>query len=131
MIRYHQFLVARFWVPEYGSSEDPQQFKALYAYSPYHHVKQGTKYPAVMLLSGDSDTRVAPLHARKMTALLQTSNGGPNPIMLHYDTKSGHSEGRPVTKVISDTTDELSFLFWQLGADEDGNPNGSVRASKR
>src|SRR4029077_18899235 len=90
MVRYHQFLVARFWVPEYGSSEDPEQFKFIYAYSPYQHVKPGTKYPAVLFVSGDSDTRVDPLHARKMCALLQasTASGPDGPVLLHYDTKA-------------------------------------------
>jgi prolyl oligopeptidase len=121
MVRYHKFLVAKFWVPEYGSSEDPNQFKYIYAYSPYHHVKPGAKYPAVLLISGDSDTRVAPLHARKMAALLQAATGSDKPVLLHYDTKAGHSGGLPVSKQIDDLTDELSFLFWQLGVGaEDG-----------
>jgi len=115
MVRYHKFLVARYWVTEYGSSDDPDQFQYIYKYSPYHHVKQGTKYPAVLLISGDSDTRVAPLHARKMTALLQASTASDRPILLHYDTKAGHSGGLPVSKQIDDATDTLSFLFSQLG----------------
>jgi prolyl oligopeptidase len=115
MVRYHQFLLAKFWVPEYGSSEDPEQFKVLYAYSPYHNVTEGVKYPATLFITGDADTRVAPLHARKMTALLQAKTGGDAPILLLYDTKAGHSGGRPVSKVIEDETDEMSFLFWQLG----------------
>ena len=117
MVRYHQFLVARFWVPEYGSAENAEQFKYILAYSPYHHVKPGTNYPAVMFITGDSDTRVAPLHARKMCALLQSATGsGPEkPIILHYDTKAGHSRGQPISKQIDDLTDEFAFLFWQLG----------------
>jgi prolyl oligopeptidase len=115
MLRYQQFLVARFWVPEYGSSEDPEQFQVLRAYSPYHHVTQGVAYPAVLLVTGDSDTRVDPLHARKMTALLQASTGSGRPILLHYDTKLGHSAGKPVSKQIDDMSVELTFLFWQLG----------------
>jgi len=115
MVRYHKFLVAGLWVPEYGSSEDPDQFKYLYAYSPYHHVKQGEQYPAVLFITGDADTRVAPLHARKMTALMQAAQGWDKPILLRYEIKAGHSGGRPVDKVIDDTTDELRFLFWQLG----------------
>ena len=87
MVRYHQFLVARYWVPEYGSSEDPEQFKYIYAYSPYHHVKESATYPAVLMVSGDSDTRVAPLHARKMTAMLQSVQDNPNPVLLKYDTE--------------------------------------------
>ena len=115
MVRYHMFKVAKFWVPEYGSSEDPEQFKYLYAYSPYHHVKSGTKYPAVLFVSGDSDTRVDPLHARKMAALMQASTDSDRPILLHYDTKAGHAGGKPVSRQIEDTTDELAFLMWQLG----------------
>ncbi|MBI5710773.1 MAG: S9 family peptidase [Candidatus Eisenbacteria bacterium] len=115
MLRYHRFLVARFWVPEYGSSEDSAQFRWLHAYSPYQHVKKGVKYPAVLLVSGDSDTRVDPLHARKMTALLQASTGSDRPILLHYDTKSGHAGGKPVSKQIEDGADEMHFLLWRLG----------------
>jgi prolyl oligopeptidase len=117
MIRYHQFLVARFWVPEYGSSEDPEQFRYIHAYSPYHQVREGTEYPAVLLITGDGDTRVDPLHARKMTALLQASTGSSKPVLLRYHTKAGHSGGRPVSERILDLTDMLSFLFWQLGAE--------------
>jgi prolyl oligopeptidase len=115
MIRYHKFKVARFWVPEYGSSDDPQQFKFIYQYSPYHHVKKGVKYPAVMLMSGDADTRVDPLHARKMAALLQASTASDRPVLLHYDVKAGHSGGLPITRSIQNQADELAFLAWQLG----------------
>ena len=116
MVRYQNFLVGRYWVPEYGSSENEQQFKYIYAYSPYHHVKPGTKYPSVLLISGDSDTRVAPLHARKMTARLQAATAGSDhPILLHYDTSAGHSGGTPAGKQIENTADEVSFLFWRLG----------------
>ena len=115
MIRYQKFLVARFWVPEYGSSDDASQFPFLYAYSPYHHVVKGKKYPAVLFITGDSDTRVAPLHARKMTAEMQAAQGGDKPILLLYDTKLGHSEGRPVSKIVEEDTQVLAFFFWQLG----------------
>jgi prolyl oligopeptidase len=115
MIRYQNFLVARFWVSEYGSSEDPKQFEYIYRYSPYQHVVKGTKYPAVLFITGDSDTRVAPLHARKMAALVQASTGSDRPVLLHYDTEAGHSGGKPINKQIDDLTDELAFLFWQLG----------------
>jgi len=115
MLRYEKFLVARFWVPEYGSAENASQFPYLYAYSPYQHVVPGRKYPAVLFITGDSDTRVAPLHARKMTARLQAAQGGEKPILLLYDTKLGHSEGRPVSKIIEEDTQTLSFLFAELG----------------
>jgi prolyl oligopeptidase len=115
MVRYQKFLVARFWVTEYGSSDNPQQFPFIYAYSPYHHVVKGTKYPAILFLTGDSDTRVAPLHARKMTAEMQAAQAGDKPILLMYDIKLGHSEGRPVSKIIEEDTDVLQFLFAEVG----------------
>jgi len=114
MVRYHQFLVAAWWIPEYGSSEDPDQFKYLYAYSPYHNVEYGAEYPAVLFVTGDSDTRVAPLHARKMTALLQAANSSGKPILLEYDTQAGHSGGKPTDRYIEDATDMMQFLFWQV-----------------
>lgn len=114
MLRYQRFLVARFWVPEYGSAENKDQFPFIYKYSPYHHVERNTNYPPVMFVSGDSDTRVAPLHARKMAALMQNS-GNKNPVLLRYDTKAGHSAGLPVDKQIEASLDTLSFLTMQLG----------------
>jgi prolyl oligopeptidase len=115
MVRYHQFLVARFWVPEYGSADKESDFRTLFAYSPYHRVRPKTEYPAVLFVTGDADTRVDPLHARKMTALLQEANGSDRPILLHYDTKAGHSAGKPIRQAIDDMALEMSFLFWQLG----------------
>lgn len=114
MIRYQRFLVARFWVPEYGSSENPEQFKSIYAYSPYQHVVKGTKYPAVLFITGDSDTRVAPLHARKMTALMQASTGSKNPILLRYHVSSGHSGGEPLAEQVNDQAEILGFLMKEL-----------------
>ena len=114
MLRYHRFLVARFWVPEYGSSEDPVQFQWLNGYSPYQKLVPGTKYPAVMFVTGDADTRVDPLHARKMAARMQAL-GGERPVLLHYDVSSGHSGGKSVDQSIADDADELQFLRWQLG----------------
>ncbi len=115
MLRYQKFLMGPFWVSEYGSADNPEQFRYIYAYSPYHNAKKGVKYPATLFITGDSDTRVAPLHARKMTALLQADSGSNAPIMLIYDTKLGHSGGRPLGKLIEDTVDEMSFVCWQLG----------------
>ncbi len=114
MLRFQKFLDGPYWVPEYGSAENLDQFKYLYAYSPYHRVADGAKYPATLFVTGDGDTRVAPLHARKMAARLQAANGSDHPILLLYDTKSGHSGGRPIKKTIEEYTDILSFLFWQL-----------------
>ena len=117
MVRYHRFLVAGFWVPEYGSSDDAEQFAYLHAYSPYHNVIDGGGYPATLYLSGDGDTRVAPLHARKMTALMQAKNGSDNPILLRYHTRAGHSGGQPVSRQIDELVDTVSFLSWQVGRD--------------
>ncbi len=114
MLRFQKFLEGAYWVAEYGTAENPEQFPYLYAYSPYQHVKAGVKYPAVLFVTGDGDTRVAPLHARKMAARLQAATASERPILLLYDTKSGHSGGRPVAKEIDENTDTLSFLFWQL-----------------
>ena len=117
MLRYQNFQIAKLWIPEYGSSDDPKQFEYLYAYSPYHHVKPGTVYPAVLFMTAESDTRVDPMHAVKMAALLQAqaSNGPERPILLRVDTKAGHGVGKPITKLVDDALDVWSFLFWQLG----------------
>ncbi|UCF06293.1 MAG: S9 family peptidase [bacterium] len=115
MLRYQKFLMGRFWISEYGSADDPEQFKYIYKYSPYHNVRMGENYPATLFVTGDSDTRVSPLHARKMAALLQEANASNNPVMLLYDTKAGHSGGKPLSKQIEDTADEMMFLLWQLG----------------
>ena len=114
MLRYQNFQIAKLWIPEYGSSDDPKQFEWLYAYSPYQHVKPGTVYPAVLFMTADTDTRVDPMHAKKMTAELQADNGGPNPILLRIETKAGHGAGKPINKLVEDWTDIYSFLYWQL-----------------
>jgi prolyl oligopeptidase len=115
MIRFQNFLVGRWWTTEYGSAENPQQFPYLLKYSPYQNVKPGTKYPAIMFNTGDSDTRVDPLHARKMTALMQADTGSNRPILLHYELKAGHSAGVSITQLVSDTADELAFLWNETG----------------
>lgn len=116
MLRYQKFLVARYWVPEYGDPENPEHFQWLYAYSPYHKVKRGTKYPATLFVTGDADTRVAPLHARKMTALMQrdAANGADDPILLRYHIAGGHSGGEPLNVQVKNTAEELGFMWWQL-----------------
>ena len=115
MLRYQNFQIAKLWIPEYGSADDAKQFEWLYAYSPYHHVKKGTDYPAILFLTADSDTRVDPMHAKKMTALLQADNGGGNPVLLRIERKAGHGVGKPISKLVEEWTDIYSFLFWQLG----------------
>ncbi len=119
MLHYQNFQIAKLWIPEYGSAENPDQFKWLYAYSPYHHVKAGAEYPAILFMTADTDTRVDPMHAKKMAALMQAEakNGASHerPILLRIETKAGHGAGKPVTKQIEEFTDVYSFLFWQLG----------------
>jgi prolyl oligopeptidase len=119
MLRYQNFQIAKLWIPEYGSAEDARQFDWLYAYSPYHHVKPGQEYPAILFMTGDTDTRVDPMHAKKMAALMQAEakNGASQqrPILLRIETKAGHGQGKPITKQIEEATDRYSFLFWQLG----------------
>jgi prolyl oligopeptidase len=115
MLRYQNFLIARLWIPEYGSSEDEAQFKYLRAYSPYHNVRDGARYPATLVTTAESDTRVAPLHARKFAARLQAANASGLPILLRIETKAGHGAGKPVTKQIEEATDVWAFLFRQLG----------------
>lgn len=117
MLRYQNFQIAKLWIPEYGSSDDPIQFEYLRAYSPYHHVKSGALYPAVLFMTAESDTRVDPMHAVKMAALLQAeaANGPERPILLRVDFKAGHGVGKPIAKLVDDAVDVWSFLFWQLG----------------
>jgi prolyl oligopeptidase len=122
MIHYQDFQIAKLWIPEYGTSENAEQFKWLYAYSPYHHVKPGVEYPATLFMTADTDTRVDPMHAKKMTAEMQAEakNGTSRtrPILLRIESKAGHGAGKPVAKQIEEFTDVYSFLFWQLGVRE-------------
>jgi prolyl oligopeptidase len=119
MLRYQNFQIAKLWIPEYGSADDPKQFEWLYAYSPYHHVKAGTEYPSIMFMTADTDTRVDPMHAKKMAALMQAeaANGQSHerPILLRIEPKAGHGAGKPIAKQIEEGTDIYSYLFWQLG----------------
>jgi prolyl oligopeptidase len=113
MLRFHKFLVGSFWVAEYGNADNPKDFQWIYPYSPYQHVVPGTPYPAVMFVTGDADTRVAPLHARKMTAMLQDETGSANPVLLRYHVAGGHSGGEPVSEQVKNESEILGFLWWQ------------------
>jgi len=117
MLRYHRFLIARLWIPEYGSAEDPEQFRWLRAYSPYHHVRDGVRYPAVLLATAESDTRVDPMHARKMAARLQAATSSDRPVLLRLEARAGHGAGKPLNKVVDELTDTWTFVFWQLGVE--------------
>lgn len=117
MVRYHHFRIAKLWIPEYGDPDRPEHFPFLFAYSPYHHVKDGTKYPSMLFTTAESDSRVDPMHARKMAARMQEGQGDPErPILLRVETKAGHGAGKPVTKLADELTDEVSFLLSELGA---------------
>ncbi len=115
MLRYENFQIARLWVPEYGSAANETQFRVLRAYSPYHNVKDGTAYPAVLLEAAESDSRVDPMHARKMAARLQKATSSKQPVLLRIETKAGHGIGKPLTKVVDEAADTWTFLLWQLG----------------
>jgi len=115
MVRYHLFGSGRTWIGEYGSAEDEAQFKTLFAYSPYHRLKKGVRYPALLMLSADSDDRVDPMHARKMTALLQAANTGPHPILLRIEKNAGHGGGGLVRQAVEQSADTYAFLMHELG----------------
>jgi prolyl oligopeptidase len=117
MLRYQNFQIAKLWIPEYGTADDPKQFEWLYAYSPYHHVKKGVTYPAILFMTAESDTRVDPLHAKKMAAILQeeAANGADRPILLRIETKAGHGMGKPVSKLVDELTDMYSFVWSLVG----------------
>ena len=115
MLRYHRFLIARLWIPEYGSADDPVQFRWLRDYSPYHRVREGVAYPAVLLATAESDTRVDPMHARKMAARLQAATSTDRPILLRLESRAGHGAGKPLSKVMDELSDSWTFVFSELG----------------
>lgn len=116
MLRYHRFQLARLWIPEYGCAESPGDFRFLYAYSPYHHVRGGTAYPAVLLTTADHDSRVDPMHARKMAAALQAATKSDRPILLWVENQAGHtSAAKPLRQYLDDQADIWTFFMWQLG----------------
>ncbi len=118
MLRYEHFLMARYWVPEYGTAEDAGQFEYLRRYSPYQAIVPGTAYPAVLLTAGENDSRVHPLHARKFAAALQSATASDpelKPVLLRVDRDVGHGPGKPLDLRIRDAADEVLFMAWQLG----------------
>ena len=127
MVRYHRFRMARLWISEYGSAENPADFRWLHAYSPYHRVEDGESYPATFIYTGASDSRVDPLHARKMAARLQAANDSEHPIVLRVETGAGHGRGKPLSKTVEEWTDIWSFTFDQMGVEYVGD---TARSSK-
>jgi prolyl oligopeptidase len=131
MVRYHRFLIARLWIPEYGDPDVAEDFAWLHAYSPYHHVRDGVRYPAVLLTTAEGDSRVDPLHARKMAARLQAATTGAEPaddrpVLLQVEQQAGHGQGKPVGRQADELADALGFLAWQIGLDV--RPRESFRA---
>jgi len=131
MLRYQHFLIARFWIDEYGSAEDPEQFRWLRAYSPYHNTRAGTRYPAVLFTTAEGDSRVDPGHARKMTALMQHLQRGDHAAvtLLRVDRDAGHGVGKPLDKQVDDYADQLAFFAWRLGL-RTGERVGTVAAGR-
>jgi prolyl oligopeptidase len=117
MLRYHLFDHASVWRDEFGTVEDPDDFRALLRYSPYHNVREGTVHPGTMIISGDSDQNCNPLHARKMTARLQAASPSCHPILLDYNPYRGHSAVLPLSERIHALTDRIAFLCDQLQFD--------------
>jgi prolyl oligopeptidase len=114
MLRFHHFTAGRFWVDDYGSSDDPEQFKALLAYSPYHNLKPGTRYPATLVTTADTDDRVVPGHSFKFIAMLQHCQAGPAPVLARIETRAGHGAGKPTAKLIEEVADQWAFLVANL-----------------
>ena len=114
MLRFHQFTAGHFWQVEYGSADDPAEFKVLYGYSPYHNIRPDTNYPATMVSTADTDDRVVPMHSFKFSAALQHAQAGPAPILLRIESRAGHGAGTPITKRIDAAADRWSFLYKNL-----------------
>lgn len=112
MLRYHMFTIGWAWAVEYGSSDNPEHFDFLYAYSPLHNIKKGECYPATMITTADHDDRVVPAHSYKFAATMQKAQGCDNPILIRIDSDAGHGAGKPTSKRIEEATDMYSFMFW-------------------
>ena len=117
MLRFQKFTIGWAWVSDYGSADDPEQFKALHAYSPYHNLKPGTHYPPTLITTGDHDDRVVPGHSFKFAAALQAAQAGDAPVLIRIQTKAGHGTGKPTTVLIQETADMLAFLIRVLAMD--------------
>ncbi|MEP6925728.1 MAG: prolyl oligopeptidase family serine peptidase [Pyrinomonadaceae bacterium] len=114
MLRFPKFTIGWAWTSDYGSPDNAEEFKAIYAYSPLHNIKPGTKYPAVMVTTSDHDDRVVPAHSFKYTATLQEANASSRPILIRIETKAGHGAGKPTAKIIEEAADKLAFLVKEL-----------------
>jgi prolyl oligopeptidase len=122
MLRFHKFTIGWAWVSDYGSPEDPEEFRALYAYSPYHNIRPGTVYPATLVITADHDDRVVPWHSYKFAAALQAAQAGGGPILLRVEERAGHGVITPIRKRLEQALDELTFLVDALGVDSEELP---------
>ncbi len=114
MLRFHLFTIGRYWVDDYGCSDDPEEFRALLAYSPYHNIEPGTAYPATLITTADTDDRVVPAHSFKFAAALQAAQAGDAPVLIRIETRAGHGGGMPTSKVIDEYADMWAFLVHEL-----------------
>lgn len=114
MLRFHLFTIGWAWKSDYGSAENPDEFRALYAYSPYHNLRPNTRYPATLITTADHDDRVVPAHSFKFAARLQECNAGPNPTLIRIETRAGHGAGKPTAKIIEEAADRWAFLVRTL-----------------
>lgn len=114
MLRFHKFTAGRFWVDDYGSSDNPEEFEALLAYSPYHNAKEGVEYPAILVTTADTDDRVVPGHSFKYAAAMQQAQAGNAPVLIRIETRAGHGSGKPTAMIIEDYTDRWAFLVENL-----------------
>jgi prolyl oligopeptidase len=124
MLRFHKFTIGWAWTSDYGSSDDAEQFKAIYKYSPLQNLKPGTKYPPSFMVTADHDDRVVPGHTFKFTAAMQAAQAGTAPVLIRVETRAGHGGGKPVTKQIEEVADEWTFLVKEL------NMNPAMMAKK-
>jgi prolyl oligopeptidase len=114
MLRFHKFTIGWAWTSDYGSADNADEFNALYAYSPLHNLKPGTKYPATMVTTADHDDRVVPAHSFKFAAKLQEAQAGRAPTLIRIETKAGHGAGKPTAKMIEEAADKWAFLVREL-----------------
>jgi prolyl oligopeptidase len=109
MLRFHKFTIGWSWVSDYGSPDNPEDFKILHAYSPYHNIRPRTHYPATLITTADHDDRVVPAHSYKFAAALQEAQAGSAPILIRIEVRAGHGLGKPISKLVDEATDVLSF----------------------
>jgi prolyl oligopeptidase len=127
MLRFNRFTAGWAWTSDYGSPDNPEEFRALYAYSPLHNIQPGTRYPATLITTADHDDRVVPAHSFKYTATLQAAQAGPAAILIRIETGAGHGAGKPTGKIIEETAQRWAFLVRELGIKTHFKPSAAER----